>query len=72
MPDGGTLTIASAFMPDAGLVKITATDTGCGIAKEHLRKIFDPFFSTKKEGKGLGLGLSVVRRVNLTRERCSL
>ena len=34
-------------------------DTGCGIAQRDLPKIFDPFFSTKEEGQGLGLGLSV-------------
>ncbi|MFC1813719.1 sensor histidine kinase, partial [Thermodesulfobacteriota bacterium] len=50
----------SSFIPDKGLVEIKVEDTGCGVDKEHLNKIFDPFFSTKKEGKGLGLGLSVV------------
>jgi signal transduction histidine kinase len=60
MPDGGILTIASSFVPDKGWVQIKVADTGCGVNKEDLNKIFDPFFSTKKEGKGLGLGLSVV------------
>ncbi|MBW2087857.1 MAG: PAS domain-containing sensor histidine kinase, partial [Deltaproteobacteria bacterium] len=35
-------------------------DTGCGIAEEDIHQIFDPFYSTKTEGKGLGLGLSMV------------
>jgi two-component system NtrC family sensor kinase len=63
MPDGGNLTIGSYFLPNKGLVEIKVTDTGRGIAREDLSKIFDPFFSTKKEGKGLGLGLSVVHAI---------
>lgn len=42
------------------LVKITISDTGKGIPKEHLEKIYDPFFTTKKLGRGTGLGLSTV------------
>ena len=41
------------------MVKITITDTGTGIAPENMRKIFNPFFTTKDVGKGTGLGLSV-------------
>jgi two-component system cell cycle sensor histidine kinase/response regulator CckA len=41
-------------------IQITMTDTGKGIAKEHLPKIFDPFFTTKSLGGGTGLGLSMV------------
>ncbi|MBL6972196.1 MAG: response regulator, partial [Desulfobacterales bacterium] len=59
MPEGGLLTIESSFHPESRLVKIMVADTGCGIAPKDLPKIFDPFFSTKEEGKGLGLGLSV-------------
>lgn len=39
---------------------LSVSDTGCGIGKEFLDKIFEPYFTTKKEGKGTGLGLSVV------------
>jgi two-component system NtrC family sensor kinase len=35
------------------------TDTGCGIPEENIEKLFEPFFSTKKEGHGVGLGLSI-------------
>ncbi|HSL23069.1 MAG TPA: ATP-binding protein [Vicinamibacterales bacterium] len=56
MPSGGTLRIVSRQAGDA--VEIEVRDTGPGIAPEHLKKVLDPFFSTKE--KGTGLGLSVV------------
>lgn len=40
-------------------VSASVSDTGKGIAPEHLRKIFDPFFTTKPVGEGTGLGLSI-------------
>ncbi|MBD3374739.1 HAMP domain-containing protein [candidate division KSB1 bacterium] len=45
---------------DKEVMTIEIQDSGCGVPKEMQDKIFDPFFSTKKEGKGVGLGLSVV------------
>jgi two-component system NtrC family sensor kinase len=41
------------------MVEITITDTGCGIPEIDMKRIFDPFFSSKEVGKGTGLGLSV-------------
>jgi two-component system NtrC family sensor kinase len=41
------------------MVEISIIDTGCGIAEGDLKRIFDPFFSSKEVGKGTGLGLSV-------------
>jgi two-component system NtrC family sensor kinase len=57
MPTGGKLTLRT-FMENREM-KIAVQDTGCGIPPENLSKIFTPFFSTKKEVKGVGLGLSV-------------
>jgi len=57
MPGGGTLLVSTSA--EDGNVQVKVTDTGCGIKKEHLGEIFDPFFSTKPVGKGTGLGLSV-------------
>jgi len=60
MPGGGELRVTSA---DGGGVQISISDTGCGIAQEHIQRIYDPFFTTKNgqgsQGRGTGLGLSV-------------
>jgi signal transduction histidine kinase len=57
MPEGGTLTLRTDFAPEE--VRIAVGDTGCGIPPENIGKLFTPFFSTKKEVKGVGLGLAV-------------
>jgi len=57
MPTGGTLSVKTAADPEH--VRIEFTDTGIGIKEEHLKKIFDSFFTTKDSVKGVGLGLSV-------------
>jgi two-component system cell cycle sensor histidine kinase/response regulator CckA len=73
MPNGGTLTIRTAnvhherelrrgheVIPTGDYVSIEIADTGVGIPKGNLDRIFDPFFSTKELGSGTGLGLSTV------------
>jgi signal transduction histidine kinase len=64
IPDKGTITIrtAAARENDAPLVVAEVSDTGVGIPKENLDKIFEPFFSTNVT-KGRGLGLSIVFRI---------
>ncbi len=61
MPSGGTLMVATQ---NGHSVQVTVTDTGSGIAQEHIPRIYDPFFTTKNKPKtghsgGTGLGLSV-------------
>jgi len=60
MPDGGKLTLSTSFKRKNRMIYIVISDTGCGIPEENLSIIFEPFFSTKEESQGVGLGLSVV------------
>lgn len=61
MPKGGTLSVSIARA--GGDVVLRVTDTGEGIAPEHLEQIFEAFFTTKAAGKGTGLGLSLVQDI---------
>jgi PAS domain S-box-containing protein len=73
MPDGGIVSISaenfyvkvksSLPLSSGNYVKITVADHGSGIPMDHLRKIFDPYFTTKEHGSGLGLAVtySVIR-----------
>lgn len=59
-PEGGRITIQGEKDGDANKVRLTIADTGHGINEEDVPRIFEPFFSTKNAGKGVGLGLSMV------------
>jgi signal transduction histidine kinase len=70
MPHGGKLTLRTNIVTEPGLggrsktwVRIDVSDTGVGIPKDNLRKLFTPFFTTKERGKGVGLGLAVVHGI---------
>jgi len=56
MPDNGTLTVTTKV--SNGKAFIIIEDTGIGVSKENLPKLFDPFFSTKSTGLGLGLAMT--------------
>lgn len=70
MPDGGTVSVSASAvrapeldlpsLADGNYVRLEVTDTGSGIAPEHLEKVLEPFFTTKDVGKGSGLGLPMV------------
>ena len=65
----GSIAIRSRRVPEAGstgpdarpvpMIELSIIDTGCGIPEQNLKRIFDPFFTSKELGKGTGLGLSV-------------
>jgi PAS domain S-box-containing protein len=61
MGGGGTLTVSTAAAPaeeSEAAVVVEVKDTGCGIDPRYLSRIFDPFFSTRKGGTGLGLSVA--------------
>ncbi len=73
MPDGGKLTVETialkldeayvqkhAVVPAGDYILLTVTDSGVGIAARHLSHIFEPFYTTKGETEGTGLGLATV------------
>ncbi len=62
MPDGGTMYISTSMLQDDS-VQIQFRDTGCGISKEQLSKIFCHTYTTKADYNGSGLGLSVCKTI---------
>jgi PAS domain S-box-containing protein len=59
MPEGGTLTVTTNFDRAKDRIEIQVSDTGVGIPEDDVERIFEPFFTSKADGKGVGLGLSV-------------
>jgi len=56
MPNGGVLTVRTER--DGGMIVVSIRDSGEGITPENLHRVFDPYFTTKSNGTGLGLALS--------------
>lgn len=70
MPDGGTIRIVAknvtnppSISTQGDYIHISVIDRGIGIPEQHLERIFEPYFTTKGEGAGSGLGLSAVFRI---------
>ena len=61
MPKGGRLDVTATMAPKLHEVHVRIRDTGIGIARDQLHRVFVPFFTTKR--KGLGLGLPLVKRI---------
>ena len=59
--DRGTITVSTALKE--GMVGVTIADTGKGIPPENLKRIFNPFFTTRGGGRGTGLGLSIAASI---------
>lgn len=56
-PNGGEIEIA-VRCPDAHTCEVSVSDTGEGIATEDMEQLFDPFYSTKRDGMGMGLAIT--------------
>ncbi len=61
--DGGTLLVSTEISEDRTKVVVHVSDEGHGIRDEHLPKVFEPYFTTKLDGGGTGLGLPIVQNI---------
>ena len=61
MPQGGVITIQTRYKKTEDEIEITFADTGTGMAEDELSQVFQPFYTTKD--KGLGLGLNIVHKI---------
>ena len=62
-PTGGRIEVATCTLPTAGEVEIAVSDTGRGVPPADRKRIFEPFFSTKESGRGVGLGLFITAEI---------
>lgn len=56
LEESGIIEIKTCYLPD-NYVVVSIKDSGCGIPRQHLKKVFDPYFTTKDNGTGLGLAI---------------
>lgn len=63
MPRGGNLWLRTRSLPQSSQVELQVRDDGCGMTPEVRTKLFEPFVTTKPEGKGVGLGLAISRSI---------
>ncbi len=61
-PSGGQVTVRT-LPAENGALKVEVEDTGSGISKANMEKLFTPFFTTKEKGQGVGLGLTVAKSI---------
>jgi|GEM_PF-362447 len=61
--EGGQVEVTTRYAENGTVVETQIRDTGCGIAPEVLGRIWDPFFTTKEVGKGVGLGLALTYNI---------
>ncbi len=66
MPVGGKIFAKSSYLRDEGCLEISIRDTGTGVPKDQIKKVFKPFYTTKRTGTGVGLSLvkRIIRRYN--------
>jgi two-component system NtrC family sensor kinase len=55
---GGTISISTVYKPQPETIEVAVSDTGAGISETDLVRIFDPFYTTKDNGNGLGLAIT--------------
>jgi two-component system NtrC family sensor kinase len=63
MPRGGNLWISTRGLQTSKQISIQIRDDGVGIPSESLKHLFEPFYTTKESGKGVGLGLAISRNI---------
>src|SRR6185369_10641401 len=57
---GGRIVVRAAWSVDGDGVELVVRDTGCGLTSDDVRRIFEPFYTTKSPDRGTGLGLAIV------------